>query len=389
MRSTTPQPTARAPFFTGVGGTVTLNLGMDRNNIKSFDGQLLANFKNDANSIKSQAIYHGSAYDYLVLNDGREIYFQGIDILQFKTPADILQVQVLPNESIVSPNQPKIADISQQFGDETEPDIAVNPSNTLQIFVAANDNTNGVGIGGSPGQLFGALSIDGGVTWATKGGIATGGVGAWDVDSVTGQKLPISFCDPSVAWDTFGNLFVAYLDILGNAVLLESSNGGINFTIPGQNDVWTVDLGTPKPTAGNFKLNVNGQNTGNIAFNAPANSVQAAIAALPAIAAIGGAANVSVTSPNATGGPYTITFQKALAGSPQFVTLAASSLNLGVVTVANPTAGARAVWPATDQEKVTVGANSVWLVWNNPNPANPAGPTVLQATGRASRDLEQ
>ena len=55
----------KGAVYFGVGGTDTLNLGFDRADIASFDGQPLANFKNDPNSIKSQAIYHGSAYDYL------------------------------------------------------------------------------------------------------------------------------------------------------------------------------------------------------------------------------------------------------------------------------------------------------------------------------------
>src|SRR5207253_308973 len=45
-----------------------------------------------ANSIVSQAIYRGTAFDYLRLTDDREIYFQGIDVLKFTDRNVVLDV---------------------------------------------------------------------------------------------------------------------------------------------------------------------------------------------------------------------------------------------------------------------------------------------------------
>src|SRR5205814_8796853 len=62
----------KGAVFFGGGGTDTLNLGLGRDQVVSFDGQPLDQFKNKANSVTSQAIYHGSAFDYLRFKDGRE-----------------------------------------------------------------------------------------------------------------------------------------------------------------------------------------------------------------------------------------------------------------------------------------------------------------------------
>jgi hypothetical protein len=53
----------------------------------SIDGQSLSTFQTGANSIISQAIYHGTAFDYIRLADGEEIYFQGIEGIQLSSAA--------------------------------------------------------------------------------------------------------------------------------------------------------------------------------------------------------------------------------------------------------------------------------------------------------------
>ena len=91
-------------------------------------------------------------------------------------------------------------------------------------------------------------------------------------------------------------------------------------------NVQTVTI-TGSPTGGTFTLTFNGQTTGALAYNAPANSgignVQGALAGLSTI----GANNVTVTGPN--GGPYLIRFTGTLAESPQSQITATSSLNGG------------------------------------------------------------
>jgi serine protease len=82
----------------GRGGTDTLNLGaggISRTNITSINGLNLTAFNG---STLSQAIYGGTAFDYMTLSDGREIYFQGIEYLRF-ADGTTLELQVHPNDT--------------------------------------------------------------------------------------------------------------------------------------------------------------------------------------------------------------------------------------------------------------------------------------------------
>lgn len=73
------------------------------------------------------------------------------------------------------------------------------------------------------------------------------------------------------------------------------------YVASGANEVQTVTI-TGSPTGGNFKLTFYGQQTANIAYNAAAADVLAALEALTKI----GEDNVTVTG--SAGGPYTVTF---------------------------------------------------------------------------------
>jgi hypothetical protein len=64
-----------------------------------------------------------------------------------------------------------------------------------------------------------AFSTDGGATW-TRRNIATGSDG-----------LTAACCDPSLAWDAFGNLYFCYLnDVDTQVIIARSTNGGQSFT---------------------------------------------------------------------------------------------------------------------------------------------------------------
>jgi hypothetical protein len=109
--------------------------------------------------------------------------------------------------------------VSQRLGNQMETTTAVDPTNAQRVFIASNDETL------SPSGLFRARSTNGGATFTT-GTIATGtGPG--------GDGLPPACCDPSASWDSFGNLFLVYLDTTTSPrqiILLLSTNGGANFT---------------------------------------------------------------------------------------------------------------------------------------------------------------
>lgn len=120
---------------------------------------------------------------------------------------------------------------SQKAGDEEECAIAKNPTNKNQLFSLCNNFTGG--------GLFAARSTNGGLTWSypdpTDKTIADGDVG----------QGPAACCDPNLAWDSFGNLFITYLDSsAANVVTIMSTDGGATFTnvasFPGSVDQPTV-----------------------------------------------------------------------------------------------------------------------------------------------------
>jgi hypothetical protein len=93
-------------------------------------------------------------------------------------------------------------------GNQSETAIAINPTNPSNLFAVSNDPTQN--------PLGGYYSFDGGATWGT---------------SVT-NTIPNSCCDAQTAWDSFGNLFVTYINLTANAVVtVMSSDGGMHFSV--------------------------------------------------------------------------------------------------------------------------------------------------------------
>ncbi|HEY5315020.1 MAG TPA: hypothetical protein VIK18_20985, partial [Pirellulales bacterium] len=136
------------------------------------------------------------------------------------------------------------------------------------------------------------------------------------------------------------------------------------------------------PTGGTFTLTYNGQTTGSIAYNAPANSgtgnVQAALAALTNI----GSGNISVSG-NA-GGPYTVEFQGTLAGTNTSQMTAAASLTGGSAPMVGVvTAQAGGIGQAISGPAATTGnTNALTLVVGQTQSATiNAGATILALDG--------
>ncbi|MDX2241922.1 MAG: S8 family serine peptidase [Leptolyngbyaceae cyanobacterium bins.302] len=93
---TASSATNQGQIFVGRGGTDTLDLtGVTRANVTSINGLLPSNY-NALSSTAQQAIFRGTAFDYLTLADGREIYFQGIESLKFSDGS--LSLPVKPND---------------------------------------------------------------------------------------------------------------------------------------------------------------------------------------------------------------------------------------------------------------------------------------------------
>ena len=77
---------------------------------------------------------------------------------------------------------PKNINATATVGNQSEQTIAVNPTNTKNIVVLAN----------SAGGLIETYTFDGGKTWKH-------------------QTISDACCDPSLAFDGYGNLFMSYL----------------------------------------------------------------------------------------------------------------------------------------------------------------------------------
>jgi hypothetical protein len=83
----------------GRGGTDTLDLsGVSQSDVTSINGLSLSSFNPLSGSTTNQAIFGGTAFDYLTLSDGREIYFQGIENLSF-SDGSTFELAVHPNDT--------------------------------------------------------------------------------------------------------------------------------------------------------------------------------------------------------------------------------------------------------------------------------------------------
>jgi hypothetical protein len=111
-----------------------------------------------------------------------------------------------------------ISNVSRATGNDAEANVAVDPTNPLHVLAASN-------IGATDGLRVG-VSDDGGATWQTRVVAGDGSDG-----------LPVACCDPSVAFDAFGNAYLAYAiqEPEGTAVLA-SSDGGRSFSVLGNFD---------------------------------------------------------------------------------------------------------------------------------------------------------
>lgn len=121
----------------------------------------------------------------------------------------------------------------------------------------------------------------------------------------------------------------------GDPVYLSATAGLFTDTTPKANETQTVTI-TGGPGGGTFTLTFGGQTTAAIAYNASADVVQSALELLSTI----GQGNVQVTG--AAGGPYTVEFVAALAGTDVSALTATSSLTGGTapgVTIGAGTTG--------------------------------------------------
>lgn len=129
--------------------------------------------------------------------------------------------------------------VSAAAGNQTEATIAVNPTNTQNVFEVSN-----------PGSTA-AVSTNGGTSWTR---FQVGG----------SNGLPSSCCDNVAVFDQFGNLFLVFINGATNEVdLALSTNGGQpgSFSLLQQIDTGNIDQPTVTVGAGSVWVTWNKNNT--------------------------------------------------------------------------------------------------------------------------------
>lgn len=105
--------------------------------------------------------------------------------------------------------------VSKMLEFQSECAIIKNPTNHQELFAACNN--------GGPG-IFAARSTNLGATWTYPDPA--------DKTLADGDPMqgPAACCDPTLAWDSFGNLYLGYLDSgFTNTVILISTDSGQSF----------------------------------------------------------------------------------------------------------------------------------------------------------------
>ena len=137
-----------------------------------------------------------------------------------------------------------VVDVSTRSGNEDETFVVVNPTNTQNIVAFSNQSGN---------SIYKSYTTNGGASW-THGTVATNA----------------ACCDGQAVWDSFGNLFLVYLNASVSQVnLIVSTNGGATFGAPitvGTGPSGTVDQPSIAVGSGSVWVdwNNNGDNNGDM-----------------------------------------------------------------------------------------------------------------------------
>ncbi len=142
-------------------------------------------------------------------------------------------VVAIPVRTASAGSIPLNVDVSQRNLNESEETIAINPTNSNNIVMVSNVGHREAGL---TAGMFEAVSFDGGATWT---GHLIG----------INDNLGDACCDPSLSFDQFGNLFLAYLFEVENVVPVAlSTDGGLTFNVI--EEVIAPPQGTPTKSGG-------------------------------------------------------------------------------------------------------------------------------------------
>ena len=242
-----------------------------------------------------------------------------------------------------------VVNVSATAGNQSESFVVVNPTNTSNLVAISNTTTN---------SIFRAYSFNGGATW-TRGTIATN----------------VACCDAQAAWDTFGNLFVVYINASVNQVnVILSTDGGITFSAPVT--VGTGSIDQPSIAVGNGSVWVDWNLSGSmVARGAPVTGlgVWGPFNAQQAIPSATGSFGGIAVGPGPGGGKVIVTYQNPTGGQGPatiYVNVDADGLGAGGfgarVTVSATNVGGFDFIPAQSHRSIDAEAGVVWDATGGP-----------------------
>ena len=197
-------------------------------------------------------------------------------------PTDLLFTPLACLEAVVN--------VSATTGNQAESFVNVNPTNTNNLVATSNTDSN---------SIFRAYSTDAGATW-TRGTIATG----------------VACCDGQAAWDTFGNLFLVYINSSVNQInVILSTDGGVTFSAPVTAGTGSIDQ--PSIAVGNGSVWVDWNQSGSmVARGAPVTGLGTwgPFNALQTIPSATGSFGGIPFGPGPNGGKVIVTYQSPTGG---------------------------------------------------------------------------
>ena len=244
-----------------------------------------------------------------------------------------------------------VVNVSATTGNQAESFVNVNPTNTNNLVATSNNPGGG-------SSIFRAYSTDAGATW-TRGTIATG----------------VACCDGQAAWDTFGNLFLVYINSGLNQInVILSTDGGVTFSAPVTAGTGSIDQ--PSIAVGNGSVWVDwNQNGSMVARGAPVTGlgVWGPFNAQQAIPSATGSFGGIAVGPGPGGGKVIVTYQNPYDNegpSTIYVNVDADGLGAGgfgpQVTVSATNVGGFDFIPAQSERSIDAEAGLVWDATGGP-----------------------
>jgi hypothetical protein len=210
----------------------------------------------------------------------------------------------------------------------------------------------------SANSIFRGYSTDAGATW-TRGTVATN----------------VACCDGQAAWDTFGNLFLVYINNSVNQInVILSTDGGVTFSAP--NTVGTGSVDQPSIAVGNGSVWVDWNSSGSmVARGAPVTGLgnYGPFNAQQSIPSASGSFGGIAVGPGPNGGKVIVTYQSPTGGQGPatiYVNVDADGLGPGGfgarITVTNTNVGGFDFIPAQNERSIDAEAGLVWDATGGP-----------------------